>query len=122
MQSQKQDGESIHLDVLRMIGTCGFDALQVRDQTHETHYRRLHRFRDEHGRSVPIVSSDSHSPSTVFSCASGIPLAKISTSVLVSGAPSDVFEELRARVLRFGETRIEVLQVPRTVVPLILLS
>ena len=106
VQSQKQDGETIHLDVLRIIGTCGFDALQVRDQTHETHYRRLHRFRDEHGRSVPIVSSDSHSPSTVFSCASGIPFAKISTAVLASGSPTDVFEELRARVLRFGETRM----------------
>lgn len=99
------DRDAIHLDVLRLIGKCGFDALQVRDQSHETHYRRLHRFRDEQGRAVPIVSSDSHTPDQVFSCASGIPYVKISSAVLSAGTPKDVFQEMQSRVLRFGETR-----------------
>lgn len=105
VKQQREDGDSIHLDVLRTIGMCGFDALQVRDQTHETHYRRLHRFRENQGRGVPIVCSDAHTTKRVFQCASGIPFAKISASTLSSGSPQDLFVEVRDRVLRFGETR-----------------
>ncbi len=103
--ARQGDDDAIHLNVLKMIGQCGFDALQVRDQTHETHYRRLHRFRDEQGRAIPIVCSDSHTPAKVFSCPSGIPYAKISATVLSSGTQENVFDEMRSRVLRFGETR-----------------
>ncbi len=105
LTSQRDDAEGIHLEVLRLIGTCGFDALQVRDQSHEAHYRRLHRFLDTKGRAVPIVSSDAHGPGAVFSCGTGVPYAKISSTVLNQGNPAAVFNELRSRVLRFGETR-----------------
>ena len=106
LTSQRDDAEEIHLEVLRLIGTCGFDALQVRDQTHEGHYRRLHRFLVSKGRAVPIVSSDAHSPSAVFSCGTGVPYAKVSSVVLNQSNPAAVFDELRSRVLRFGETRM----------------
>ncbi|WP_139228346.1 AAA family ATPase [Planctomicrobium piriforme] len=105
VKAERKDVNAIHLDVLRMIGTCGFDALQVRDQSHETHYRRLHRFREKQGRGVPIVCSDAHTPDHIFQCVSGIPFAKLSASALSNGSPADVFGEIRDRVLRFGETR-----------------
>ncbi|WP_166819997.1 AAA family ATPase [Thalassoroseus pseudoceratinae] len=102
---QREDNDSIHMEVLSLIGSCGLDALQVRDQTHETHYRRLHRFRELRGRSIPIVCSDAHSPSHVFSCASEIPYAKVSSHTLANGTPQELFRELREQTLRFGETR-----------------
>lgn len=105
IKDSRQNTDSIHLDVLRMIGMCGFDALQVRDQSQETHYRRLHRFREQHGRGVPIVCSDAHTPIATFQSGSGIPFAKMSPAVLSSGSAQEVFAEIRDRVLRFGETR-----------------
>jgi hypothetical protein len=104
--AHRQDGEGIHLEVLRLIGGCGFDALQIRDQSHEAHYRRLHRFLDTKGRAVPIVCSDAHNPDDVFSCNTGIPYAKVSSTVLNQGDPATIFDEMRSRVLRFGETRM----------------
>ena len=103
--SQESDDEGLHVNILKLIGQCGFDALQVRDRSHEKHYRRLHRFRDNHGRSVPIVCSDAHSPVQAFSCESGIPYAKISIASLIKEQPTTVFDEIRNKVLRFGETR-----------------
>jgi len=105
LTDQIADAGGLHLEVLRLIGRCGFDALQVRDPSHETHYRRLHRFRENYGRSVPIVCSDAHTPNDVFSCASGTPFAKLPLGTVASGEPSILFDELRKRVLRFGETR-----------------
>ncbi|WP_417745244.1 AAA family ATPase [Rosistilla oblonga] len=105
IMENKQDRDSIHLDVLRIIGMCGFDALQVRDQSQETHYRRLHRFREQQGRGVPVVCSDAHTPTATFQSGSGIPFAKVSPAVLSTGSAQEVFSEIRDRVLRFGETR-----------------
>ena len=70
------------------------------------HYRRLHRFLDTKGRAVPIVCSDAHNPDDVFSCKTGIPYAKVSSTVLSQGTPATIFDEMRSRVLRFGETRM----------------
>ncbi len=105
LTERKDNQEGLHLDVLRLIGQCGLDALQVRDQSHETHYRRLHRFRDDYGRAVPIICSDAHTPSQVFTCETGVPYAKVSKIVLTSGTPKDVFGEVQNHVLRYGETR-----------------
>jgi hypothetical protein len=105
LTAQTTDTDRLHLEVLKLIGRCGFDALQVRDPSHETHYRRLHRFRENYGRSVPIVCSDAHTPSDVFSCVSGTPFAKLPLGTVAAGEPCILFEELRRRVLRFGETR-----------------
>ena len=103
--AQRDDTDGLHLTVLRLIGQCGFDALQVRDQSHEAHYRRLHRFRDSDGRATPIVSSDAHSPDAVFASAGLIPYMKLDVEVLSKAAPKELFAEIRKRSLRFGETR-----------------
>lgn len=97
--------EEIGLEVLSLIGNCGFDALQVRDQTHERHYRRLHRFREEQGRAVPIVCSDAHTPTSLFSCFGNTAYGKVSVP-LSSAAAEDVFDDLRNHILRYGETRL----------------
>ena len=105
LQERRDDDESLHLDVLTLIGNCGFDALQIRDQSHEQHYRRLHRFRENSGRAVPLVSSDAHSTQDVFLCEGSTPYAKLSILPGKSAA-EDIFTELRDQVLRFGETRL----------------
>jgi len=61
-------GDEIHLPILKLIGECGFDALQVSQKGDERHYRRLHRFREGVGRAVPIVCSDAHTVQNVFYC------------------------------------------------------
>jgi energy-coupling factor transporter ATP-binding protein EcfA2 len=103
--AQGEQKDETYAKTLRLIGTCGFDALQVRDRSHETHYRRLHRFRQEQGRSVPIICSDAHSPDRVFDCFGEVPYAKVSSQSLAATHPRELFDELRNRVLRFGETR-----------------
>ncbi len=103
--ARRNDTDDIQLTVLRLIGQCGFDGLQVRDQSHEAHYRRLHRFRDQHGRAVPIVCSDSHTPSGVFLSGDNIPYIKLDVEILSRGDAGAVFDEIRKRALRFGETR-----------------
>ena len=60
----------VSLEVLKLIGACGFDALQVKGQHEEKHYRRLHRYREEYGRAVPIIASDAHVYEEVFACES----------------------------------------------------
>jgi energy-coupling factor transporter ATP-binding protein EcfA2 len=102
---RRDDTDELHLAILQLIGLCGFDGLQVRDQSHEAHYRRLHRFRDQYGRAVPIVSSDSHTPSGVFLSGDNIPYIKLDVGVLSGGDTTAVFDEIRKRALRFGETR-----------------
>lgn len=103
--ARRDNSDEIHLTVLRLMGQCGFDGLQVRDQSHEAHYRRLHRFRDQHGRAVPIVCSDSHTPTGVFLAGDDIPYIKLNVETLSGGDPTAVFDEIRKRALRFGETR-----------------
>jgi ABC-type lipoprotein export system ATPase subunit len=102
---RREDTDEIRLTVLRLMGQCGFDGLQVRDQSHEAHYRRLHRFRDHHGRAVPIVCSDAHTPSAVFLSGNNIPYIKLDVGILSGSDAVAVFDEIRRRALRFGETR-----------------
>ncbi len=40
------------IETLKMIGKCGFDALQVLNRDDDAHYRCLHRFKPEQGRAV----------------------------------------------------------------------
>jgi hypothetical protein len=103
LQSQC-DSQELHIEVLRLIGRCGFDALQVRDQTDELHYRRLHRFLKDSGRAVPIISSDAHTPDHVWQCPSGVPYIKLSRDPSAL-SPCELFAELREHSLRLGETR-----------------
>ena len=105
LTTRRSNQDEIELSVLRLMGQCGLDGLQVRDQSHEAYYRRLHRFRDTHGRAVPIVCSDSHTPSSVLQSGNNIPYMKLDVRILSNGAPKDVFDEVRKRALRFGETR-----------------
>lgn len=104
LDQRRTDPDKLHIDVLRLIGQCGFDGLQVRGQSDERHYRRLHRFLPEHGRSTPVICSDAHTPSNVFDCNGGIPHLKMSR-LPSELSPADVFREIRDQVLRFGETR-----------------
>ncbi len=98
-------GDDIAVDVLKTIGQCGFDALQVRSKSDEKHYRRLHRFREEHGRSVPIVSSDAHWLDNVF-CVTGslYPQLKL-TNAFNKLDEKSLFDEIRDHAIRCGETR-----------------
>lgn len=105
LSSCKKDPDATHLKVLRLIGRCGFDALQVVDQSHETHYRRLHRFRDQHGRAIPIICSDSHTPNNIFNAGAGLPYIKLNIDTISNGDANKVFDEIKNRALRFGETR-----------------
>ena len=101
---QKRSKErDVSLDVLKLIGACGFDALQVKGQHEEKHYRRLHRYRKEYGRAVPIIASDAHVYKEVFACESNIPYIKIDG---MSGKKDEhtIWEDLRYAI-RFGETR-----------------
>ena len=66
LKKMLQAHDGVDLNVLRIIGACGFDGLQVTDATDERHYRRLHRFREEHGRAIPIVCSDAHAQRMSF--------------------------------------------------------
>lgn len=99
-RSQERD---VSLDVLELIGACGFDALQVKGQHEEKHYRRLHRYQEEYGRAVPIIASDAHVCEAIFTCESNIPYIKIDK---MSGGKDGhvIWKDLRDAI-RFGETR-----------------
>lgn len=99
----KRAADGIALEVLRLIGQCGFDALQVGKPGDGVHYRRLHRFREGHGRAVPIVASDSHTPDSVFDTGHGAPFLKL-PPLSASTSETTVFEAVR-KALRYGETR-----------------
>ena len=98
------DKSDVRQKVLKLIGSCGFDALQVRGQHEETYYRRLHRFRPEQGRAIPICCSDAHSVGAVFSSGETTPHIKVS-GISHATPESQIFEEIRERGLRYGETR-----------------
>lgn len=104
----KPDGQEANIDisVLKTIGQCGFDALQVGSKSDEKHYRRLHRFRVGYGRSVPIVSSDAHSLSKIFHVAGELyPQLKLSNSFDKLIDENSLFTEVRDHAIRCGETR-----------------
>ena len=97
--------DNINLEVLRMLGKCGFDALQVSDLKDDKHYRCLHRFNEDFGRAVPILCSDAHSVNKIFSCDNNlIPYVKY-PSFKNSITPNSFHRLLRDYSLRFGETR-----------------
>lgn len=100
---RKRMEEKISLEVLKLIGSCGFDGLQVSCKQDEIHYRRLHRFDRECGRAVPIIASDAHCVSEVFICEESIPYLKmpIQSSDLKS---EQILSDMR-HALRYGETR-----------------
>ncbi len=98
-----RDPDRIAIEVLRLIGQCGFDALQVSSTEDAVHYRRLHRFREGHGRACPIVASDAHTPLSVFKASTYYPRLKL-PAISASLSADEVFGRIR-RALRYGETR-----------------
>ena len=103
LEAEEIDSDIIASEVLDLVGRCGFDALQVRDRRDEVHYRRLHRFREDWGRAVPIVCSDAHGAQDAFYSTGGIPFLKLS-GIGGSMMPEELHSEIK-RALRFGETR-----------------
>ncbi len=103
LQREREAADQISMEILRLIGRCGFDALQVRGRHDDVHYRRLHRFKVEFGRAVPIVCSDAHRSEDVFKAETGAPHIKLS-SLSFSAAPNQVFKDIKY-ALRLGETR-----------------
>ena len=102
---QQNDRQGIHIAVLEQIGACGFDALQIQGRQDEKHYRYLHRFREEHGRAVPIVASDAHSTGMAFSTDDNISSFLKLKPLCASNHGKDLFDEIRTSALKFGETR-----------------
>lgn len=93
------------LETLNLIGKCGFDAIQVSGPEDEKHYRHLHRFNREYGRSVPIICSDAHIASKIFDADGKIPHIKIHDELLAKASSGDFMDGLRTQALRCGETR-----------------
>ena len=103
LEKERKGADEVSLRILNLIGQCGFDALQVRGQEDEVHYRRLHRFRDEFGRAVPIVCSDAHKVEKVFETESGLPHIKLPG--LSSRIDSEQLYSAIRHAIRLGETR-----------------
>jgi len=100
---RKREAEKISLEVLKLVGSCGFDALQVSCKQDEIHYRRLHRFREVDGRAIPFVASDAHRIADVFACEDNVPYLKL--PVQSPATTSDqILPQLR-HAIRYGETR-----------------
>ncbi len=100
-----QSGDDIDDGVLKIIGQCGFDSLQVRSKSDEKHYRCLHRFKEEHGRSVPIVSSDAHCLDKIFEVTGSLfPQLKLKNAFNTLDKDG-LFTEIRDHAIRCGETR-----------------
>ena len=98
------DEDHISLEALKLIGDCGFDALQVSGPDDEKHYRNLHRFLPNYGRSVPIICSDSHVSSKIFNAAERIPHLKMKDG-LHNISSQEFWTELKEHSIRCGETR-----------------
>lgn len=96
--------EGIALDVLKIIGECGFDGLQVSAKDDSYHYRRLHRAHPDRGRSMPLISSDAHCIQDIFDCNGMTPFLKLPKNFFKK-AGKDVLLSIRDEALRFGETR-----------------
>lgn len=99
LENKRADGNAIHDQVLREIGNCGLDALQVRSKQDEKHYRRLHRFKPGKGRAVPITCSDAHTVEKIFANEDALSFLKLS-DVSSSITAQQVFNEIRERGLR----------------------
>lgn len=95
--------KQISIEVLKLVGSCGFDGLQVSCKQDEMHYRRLHRFNPGYGRAVPIVASDAHRIDDIFSCEDNIPYLKMPTQSTDIN-PKKILSNIR-HALRYGETR-----------------
>lgn len=104
LQKLRGDSNALHDKVLHNIGNCGLDALQVRSKDDEKHYRRLHRFRPEKGRAIPLTSSVAHTVEKVFAHDDALSFIKLS-AVSSSMKPQEIFKEIRERGLRYGDTR-----------------
>lgn len=109
--AEKSNEDVISSEILNMLGKCGFDALQVRGRKDEPYYYQIHRYKKELGRAVAIVCSDSHAIKNIFMCKdddgcdnvmSYIKINNISTSI----SAQRMFEEVRNKGLRYGETRV----------------
>ncbi|MHB9070233.1 MAG: ATP-binding protein [Sedimentisphaerales bacterium] len=101
----KQESHRINLESLKLIGKCGFDALQVSNKQDDVHYRCLHRFRPEHGRAVAILCSDAHRSQDVFNCGNDLVSYIKFPSFNSQIAQNEFFESLKKYSIRFGETR-----------------
>lgn len=99
----QRTADEISMQSLRLVGACGFDALQIRSHKDDVHYRYLHRYNPAFGRAAPIIASDAHCVDEIFRCDHGIPYLKL-TSASSQASQSGVFEDLR-NSLRLGETR-----------------
>jgi hypothetical protein len=109
LKQRRDDDDGIALEVLRLLGLCGFDAIQVAAKEDQHHYRRLHRCRPDLGRAVPIISSDAHQVRDVFHTR-GSPDAKQHPFVKLPAPPAgsnptNLIDHVRSRSLRYGETR-----------------
>jgi len=102
LQEKRSSDDEISLDCLKLIGDCGFDALQISSQEDEVHYRYLHRYKPNFGRAVPIITSDAHAADKIFQCDDGTPYLKMTCAS--ASNESNIFEDLR-NALRLGETR-----------------
>lgn len=93
-----------NIEALKIIGRCGFDALQVKQKHDDRYYRCLHRFKEEYGRAVTVLSSDAHRVQDIFNCGDKfISYIKFGSQKLTS--QEDFFDALRNVSIRFGETR-----------------
>jgi len=95
--------EQVSTDILKLIGLCGFDGLQVSCKQDESHYRRLHRFHPSFGRAIPLVASDAHRVDDIFVCDNNIPYLKL--PVQSTTADNTRILSLVRSALRYGETR-----------------
>lgn len=106
---KEQVGDTVDNEVLTVLGKCGFDALQVRSKSDEPYYQYLHRFEPNKGRNVLVTSSDSHTLKGAFAIDVGgdsyTPFIKIDSSKFKSNGKL-LFNELRNKAVRYGETRI----------------
>lgn len=112
LQGQMDSSDMISMECLSVVGNCGFDALQVASEEDEVHYRYLHRYKPDYGRSIPIIASDAHRAEDVFNCNNGIPFLKLG-SISSHQNETILFERVR-HALRLGETRF-CYTVPHTV-------
>lgn len=99
----QEEVQQISVEVLKLVGSCGFDGLQVACKQDEIHYRRLHRFDPSFGRAVPLVASDAHSINEVFVCDGNIPYLKLPIQSAIA-SKEQALSCLR-RAIRYGETR-----------------
>ncbi|MBV1727847.1 MAG: AAA family ATPase, partial [Candidatus Desulforudis sp.] len=101
---RRRSPDAVSLEVLELIGQCGFDALQIAEEQDKVHYNSLHRFRPDFGRSVPILCSDAHRVEDVFNCSGAVSFLKLSR-VSSTIDRRVLFHDVRDKALKYGETR-----------------